>query len=136
MNRRQFAAFVGTSTVAGIGGGYFFRDWLTSLNNTTTVNHSIRVWNDRETPQEVTVRWSFDGEQHESGPQVVEPSTRWQITRFTSRSELSVEFHIEDEQVWEDTHEVPKAHGTNGESWVGITLQPTEEIETHFLVTD
>ena len=135
MNRRQFAAFLGTVTVTGLTGGYFLRDWLSSLGDSTTVNHYIRVWNNRETSHEVTVTWSLGG-QTESISQTVEPSSEWEVTQFRSQDELSVQFSVQGKQVWEDTHEIPTAHGTNGESWIGITLQPMGEVDEDFIITD
>jgi hypothetical protein len=136
MNRRQFAAFVGTATVTGLTGGYLLRDWLPSIGDSTTVNHYIRVWNNRETAHEVTVRWSLDEEQPKSRSQTVESDSKWEPAQFRSHSELFVQFYVQGEQVWEDTHEIPTAYGKPGESWVGITLQPTGEVGTQFIVTE
>jgi hypothetical protein len=138
MKRRNLLTLVGTGII-GVVIGYIGSDALDidiTSDKSDYYNHQIRVWNNRETVQEIKVEYELDGAENKYGPKQIKPDSKWNVDNINNGGELTINFYLEGNITWQNTHHIPTPHGKNGYSMVGISLHQDEEIETHLLVTD
>lgn len=121
MNRRKCLAGLGAGAsvlVVGCSG---------LLSDSDTPDHFVQIANGRETDQEVVVETEFEGEETEYGPQTIEPSDKWEVSRFRSHGELTVRVYVNAELVWDDTHEIPTPGGDR-RSFAQVELLPDDKV--------
>ncbi|ELY89488.1 hypothetical protein C483_13208 [Natrialba hulunbeirensis JCM 10989] len=121
MKRRSVLAAAGAGTTALLAG-------CSSLR--ATPDHRIHISSQRPTPQVVRIETSFDGTEREYGPHRFDrESDEWVPTRFETEGTLTVRAYVDDELVWDDTHEIPVLRGDR-ESAAVITLMRNGDLFT------
>ncbi|OVE82849.1 hypothetical protein B2G88_18875 [Natronolimnobius baerhuensis] len=71
----------------------------------------------------------FGGEETEYGPQTIGPSENWEVRRFDSEGELTIRVYVDEELIWDDTHEIPTPSGDR-RSFAQVELLPDDEVRT------
>jgi len=126
MNRRTFLTGTGTGSIALVAG------CTGILSDSDTPDHLVQIANRRETDHEVFVEVEFQGDETEYGPQTIESGENWEVKRFDSEGELTVRFYVDDELVWDDTHEIPTPSGGR-RSFAQVELLPDDEVRAQVI---
>ncbi|MHC3436567.1 hypothetical protein ACYJ1Y_00370 [Natrialbaceae archaeon A-gly3] len=132
MNRRTILGTVGSGTALLLAGCSGFANPFVESDGPT---HLVQVGNGRDTAHDVRVDLTFDGESDEYGPRTVEPGENWEVRRIEHQVTLTVRVHVDDELVWEDTHEVPTP-GAGRKSFTQLELLPDDEVRTEVIQED
>lgn len=129
MYRRKYLGGLGAGTTALVAG------CSGVLSDSNTPDHLVTIANSRETPNDVFVEMDFDGEETEYGPRTIETGDIWDVRHIESTGELTVRFYVDDELIWDDTHEIPTPGGDRG-SVTQVALLPNDEVRTEVTQED
>ena len=129
MERRSLLAGLGTGTITHVAGCTDF------LSSTASPNHLVSISNQRETSHDVFVEIQIDGEEDEYGPETVVSGSDWDVETIDSTGTLTVRVYVDEELVWDDTHEIPTP-GENRNSYAIVRLETDGEVNAFVEVED
>ena len=128
MERRVLLAGLGTLASTLVAGCTAFR------SSTSSPSHRIRILNQRQTSHDILVELKIDGEEREYGPETVEAGNDWSVATIESLGSLTVRATVDEELVWEDTHDVPTTE--TGASRVIVQLSSGGDVDGFVEVDD
>lgn len=135
MKRRTLLAGTGTGASTLVAGCSRFNGVSTLTDGSNSPNHLVQITNYRDTAQKAFVECGLENEISEYGPESVELDETWQVTRVENQGTFTVRFYVNDELVWEDTHEVPTPNERRSSS-AHVELLPDDETRTQVMVED
>jgi len=129
MKRRLLLAGLGTGTITLVAGCTGFP------SSTASPNHLVSISNQREMSHDIFVELEIDGEEHEYGPETVVSGSGWDVETIDSTGTLTIQVSVDDELVWDDTHEIPTP-GENRNSYATVRLESDGEVNAFVDVED
>jgi len=135
MRRRRLLAIAGGVGTGGVLVGYTKSSEIVSVF-VDSLEHEIRIRNNRETGHDVRLVVEFDTESSEFGPHRLSPEETWEVTRVSSYDEATLKLYVDERHVWTDTHELPDPDASGQLSRFVISLDPEGEISSSHWIDD